>query len=73
MWLETCSSRRNTQKTADQTEEVNWEPRSDVKTDGTPNPATQEKRNALTQDSAGIELNEATSGHQGVLSIMVRR
>ena len=42
-------------------EEVNWAPRSDVRTEGTPNLATQVKRNALAQDSPVMELNGATS------------
>ena len=54
-------------------QEVKWEPQSKVRTDGTPNLGIQEKRNALTQDSAVIELNGATSSHQVFLSTMVRR
>ena len=37
-------------------------PQSDVRTEGRPNLATQETRNALTQDSAVMELNGAISG-----------
>ena len=51
------------EQTPAQMEKVNWEPQSDVRTNGTPNFATREKRYALTQDSAVIELNEATYGH----------
>ena len=56
-----------------QMEELNCVPRSYVRTGGTPNFASQEKRHALTQDSAMMELNGATSGQRVVLSIMVRR
>ena len=60
-------------KTSIQTEEVDFVPQSEVSTDGMPNLATQEKRKALTKNSAVLELNGATSGQLVVLSIMVRR
>ena len=44
------------QQTPVQTEEVNWAPLLDLRTEGTPNLATQEERNALTQVSAVKEL-----------------
>ena len=56
-----------------QTEEVNWLPLSDLRTGGTPNIENQARRKALTQDSAVMELNSATSGLHVVLSIRVRR
>ena len=53
-----------------QTKEVNCFPQPEVKTEGTPNLATQEKRKALTRDSAVMKLNGATSGQSVIQSIM---
>ena len=61
------------EQTPAQTEEVNCVPLSEVRTAGTPNLETQVDRKARTQVSAEIELNGATSGHQVVQLIIVRR
>ena len=50
------------QQTHVQTEEVNCVSLSEVRTEGTPNLATQEKWKARTHDSEVMELNGATSG-----------
>ena len=61
------------QQTPAQAEDVNCAPGSEVRTGGTPNIATKVKRKALTQDSAVIELNRATSSQCVVLSFLVSR
>ena len=48
------------EKTLAQTEEVNCAPLSEVRTAGMQNLEIQVERKAMAQDSAEIELNEAT-------------
>ena len=45
-------------------------PPSEVRTEGTPNLATQENRKALTQDSDMIEINRATSFDDCLLNVL---
>ena len=54
-------------------EEVHCAPRSEVRTEVTPNLATQVKRKVLTQDLAVIELNRATFDQLVILSVMLSR
>ena len=61
------------EQTPAQTKDVNCVPLSEVRTAGMPNLDTQVDKKAQAQDSAEIELNGATSGHQVVRSIIVRR
>ena len=61
------------EQTTDQTEDVNWEPLSEVRRAGTPNLETQVEMKALAQASAVMEERGTTSGHLEVLSIIVRR
>jgi hypothetical protein len=53
--------------------EVNWAPRSDVMTAGTPNLATQPEKSALAQSRVVVEFNGMASGQREVLSIIVNR
>ena len=61
------------QQTPVQMEAVNWAPWWNMRTEGTPNLATQMERKNLTQVSAVMELNEATSDQHVIQSFMLRR
>ena len=54
-------------------EDVNCVPRSEVRMARIPKCAIQVEIKARTQDSAEMDCNGATSGHQDILSIIVRR
>ena len=59
-------------QTSAQTVDLNWDPLSEVRRDGTPNLETQEEMKALAQTSAVMEDRGTASIHLEVLSIMVR-
>ena len=62
------------EQTSDHTEDINWDPKSEITRAGTPNCAIQEEIKARSQDSAVILARETASGrHLEVQSIMVRR
>ena len=61
------------EQTSDQTEDVNWDPRSEVKRPGTANLETHVEMKALAQASVVMEDRETASSHLEVLSITVRR
>ena len=61
------------EQTSDQTEDVNWEPLSEVRRAGTLNLETQVEMKALGQASPVMEERGTAYGHLEVLSIMVRR
>ncbi len=54
-------------------EEVNWAPRSDVMTAGTPNLLTHPRNNAFAQSTVVVAAIGITSGQREVLSMMVNR
>ena len=56
-----------------QSSEVNYEPRSEDKSDGVPNRATQVPMNARAISAVVPDVNGTASGHRVVLSTMVRR
>ena len=59
------------EQTSDQTEDVKWNPQSEVKRAGTPNLETQVDIIARAQSAAVMEAKG--TAHLEVLSIMVRR
>ena len=58
---------------SDQTEDVNWEPLSEVRRAGTPKLKTHIEMKALAQASAVMEERGTASCHREVLSITSRR
>jgi hypothetical protein len=58
---------------ADQREEVNCGPLSEVIHDGTPNRQTQPANNALAQSAADVEARGIASGQREQRSTMVNR
>ena len=61
------------EQSSDQTEDVNWDPRSEVKRAGTPNLETHVEVKAPAQALEVMEDRGTTSDHLEVLSITVRR
>ena len=61
------------EQTSDQTEGVNWAPRSEVRIDGTPNLETQVEIKAQAEDSEVMEDNGTASDKLEILSIIARR
>ena len=58
---------------ADHNFEVNWEPLSEVKSNGMPNQAIQWKTTALAHVSVSVFFSGIASGHLVNWSTMVRR
>ena len=54
-------------------EEVNWAPRSEVMTAGTPNRTTHPEKNALAQSAEVTDASGSACGHRVVLSTTVNR
>jgi hypothetical protein len=68
----TCLIPRPLQKEVHEAEE-NWVPLSEVRVSGTPNLATQQERNADTQEAADISLRGTASSQREVRSTIVSR